>query len=175
MVVNNTHQLYRHKIAWLKSRCYALEHENEILRLKVRSQAENFEQWKALHGPVDKSCDQATMNQPQVGKEDKEDDDGEKFIFHVDENMLEFLEQSARHKMELKRAKEAEEEAEDTSENTGFLPSEPVVKSIDEDHKLLYGAASAKIKAMEAALQATTARHKDHARPDYWPNIPLHP
>lgn len=91
--------------------------------------------------------------------------------------MLKFLEQSIRHKMELKRARESEMEASSdaAAADMPFVTSEARIQAKTEDARLLYGDASPRIMAMEAALQATMDRHKDRAKPHYWPNIPLKP
>ncbi|XP_043275744.1 gem-associated protein 8-like [Venturia canescens] len=174
----------RHSVAWWKSRCYALEHENDILRQKVRSQANHIGRRIVSHGTSNKSQSKETINWPETGEEaekeeeeDNEDENNENFEFHVDKDMLDFLEQSIRHKMELKRLRKTETESPstDTKDDAPFVTSEARIQAKTKDAQLLYGSASPRIMAMEAALQATIDRHRDRASPHYWPNIPLKP
>ncbi|XP_015608983.1 gem-associated protein 8 [Cephus cinctus] len=167
----------RHNIAWWRSRCYALEHENDVLRATVRSlaSASNLQD-------TSKTDHREPMNnhlQEEENEDDdaEEDDEDESLEFQVDEDMLNFLEQSMRHKMELKRAKESERKSNEKDkvpgDNARLEGGAAWTKARTEGAKLLYGDASAGILAMETALQATLDRHKDKAKPQYWPNIPL--
>lgn len=161
--------IYRHSVTWWRSRCLALEHENEILRNKIRSligknnqQTDNKKTFKRQQNTYKKDNNKE--------KESKDDQDLE---FHVDEDMMNFLEQSLRHKMELKQKREQELAA---REKESIIPVEggaAWAHTRSKEAKLLYGDASPTILAMETALQATIERHKDKSKPQYWPNIPL--
>lgn len=119
------------------------------------------------YSPVDLKTDNGAAS-------DEESDD---FEFHVNEDMMSFLEQSIRHKIELKKKNESElltnakEEADDASIQGGAA----WMRKRNSNAKLLYGEASPTILAMETALQTTVDRHKDKAKPQYWPIIPLKP
>lgn len=125
--------------------------------------------------------------------EEEEDSAGRRSVpedealeFQINEELMSFLEQSARHKMELREKREGI-----ATNSTGMRESDDATGSGGEaliveggaaamrlkskGAKLLYGEASSRILAMEAALQATVDRHKDKAKPQYWPNIPLKP
>lgn len=166
--------IYRHSVTWWRSRCLALEHENEILRNKIRSligknnqQTDNKKTFKRQQNTYKKDNNFKDNNKE---KESKDDQDLE---FHVDEDMMNFLEQSLRHKMELKQKREQELAA---REKESIIPVEggaAWAHTRSKEAKLLYGDASPTILAMETALQATIERHKDKSKPQYWPNIPL--
>lgn len=93
--------------------------------------------------------------------------------FHVDEDMMNFLEQSIRHKMELKQKRESAIQEDKLKESHEFEGATGWLTARNDGAKLLYGNASSKILAMETALQTTLDRHKDRTKPQYWPNIPL--
>lgn len=84
--------------------------------------------------------------------------------------MVKFLEQSIRHKMELKKKRDNEDE-----QNIPSQFEDPPVKNTDsiENSTLLYGSACNKIMTMETALQANIDYQKDHKKYCFWPNIPL--
>ena len=91
--------------------------------------------------------------------------------FHLDENMMNFLTLSIQHKIELKNDKKCE----NIIENNKKLLESNISRFHEryDDAKLLYGEASSRILAMETALQTSTERHIDKAKPSYWPNIPI--
>ncbi|XP_063990212.1 gem-associated protein 8-like [Diachasmimorpha longicaudata] len=155
----------KHNVAWWRSRCIALEHENRILRSKVRelTQHSNYNE-------------PSTPSNSHYNSLNNSSDEGN-LEFHVDEDMLNFLEQSIRHKMELKKSRESET-ADSRLNNEGDCP--PVIREIQDHEKMenaqeLYGSAATRIIGMETALQVMVDRHKDQAKPHYWPNIPLNP
>lgn len=161
----------RHSVAWWKSRCRALEYENHALRQKVRNEGSK----QASPPRLFKSENNVTEDVDESKYEEDASDNDENFEFEVDKHMLNFLEQSVRHKMELKQIRESETE-ESPADPISELPFVTVAareRAKMEDARLLYGDASPGIMAMEAALQATVDRHKDRAKPYYWPNIPL--
>ncbi|XP_015113175.1 gem-associated protein 8 [Diachasma alloeum] len=156
----------KHNIAWWRSRCIALEHENRILRSKVRELAQHSNYNEAYPTPSNSHYN-ALNNSSEEGN----------LEFHVDEDMLNFLEQSIRHKMELKKSRESEKFGSGVNDENDC----PLVFREIQDHEKLenaqelYGSAASRIIAMETALQVTVDRHKDRAKPRYWPNIPLKP
>jgi hypothetical protein len=112
----------RHQVAYWKSRSIALEHENNLLHQYVQSlvcndgRSEYFTMQKhvpkiplsrIVPSPRGKKCN---MNQQQQGKpssneekHEKDDSNQDEFEFQVTEEMMEFFEQSIRHKLELSK------------------------------------------------------------------------
>ena len=103
--------------------------------------------------------------------------DEDSIEFQLNEDMMAFLAQSMKHKIELKNQRESEnsnyECISENMESTLIEGGQVWFQKRNEDAKLLYGEASSKILAMETALQTTVDRHKSKAKPQYWPNIPL--
>ncbi|XP_047359143.1 gem-associated protein 8-like [Vespa velutina] len=164
----------RHSVIWWRSRCLALEHENELLRNKIRSligqnnqQTDNRKTYKRQQNNHKKD------NNFQDNEKRKEPKDDQDLEFHVDEDMMTFLEQSIRHKMELKQKREQELAASKKESIVSMEGGAAWALTRSKEAKLLYGDASPTILAMETALQATIERHKDKSKPQYWPNIPL--
>lgn len=159
----------RHSVTWWKTRCTALEYENQVLRDKLRSLANEHTQQCSSRLPKKQN---RVEEQGSILAEENEN-----LEFHVNEDMMNFLEQSMRHKIELQKKRESEsfskEEAEDKHEN--IQGGAAWVQARNKSAKLLYGEASPTILAMETALQTTVDRHKDKAKPQYWPVIPLKP
>lgn len=114
-------------------------------------------------------------------EEEEEDESGnteenENLEFHVNEDMMSFLEQSIRHKVELKKKREEEsciKKEEEEDEDGSIQGGAAWVHTRNNNAKLLYGDASSAILAMETALQTTIDRHRDKAKPQYWPVIPI--
>ncbi|XP_046610731.1 gem-associated protein 8-like [Neodiprion virginianus] len=175
----------RHSVEWWKSRCVALEHENVILRDKIRELTSN----SIRHGVNDSSVKQGRRRGARTEslrrssrnrgddewQEQEETSDNDNLEFQVDEDMMKFFEQTIRHKIELKEKRDVES-AREKAELEEEVPMEggaAWMRTKLEGAKLLYGTASPRILAMETALQATNDRHKDRAKPQYWPNIPL--
>ncbi|XP_046739913.1 gem-associated protein 8-like [Diprion similis] len=175
----------RHSVEWWKSRCIALEHENVILRDKIRELTSNSIRRRVNDSFVKQDRhrrarnDSLRQNSHNRGvdnwQEEEEASDNDNLEFQVDEDMMKFFEQSIRHKLELKEKRDVES-AREKAELEEEVPIEggaAWMRTKLEGAKLLYGTASPRILAMETALQATTDRHKDRAKPQYWPNIPL--
>ncbi|XP_042892595.1 gem-associated protein 8-like [Penaeus japonicus] len=102
--------------------------------------------------------------------------DEEEENMEVSEDFLEFIQQSEKHRVEwktrkVKKALEEEKQSED-SESSSKLKEHPDVVRSREMH-LLYGEASARIHAMETAIQLSFDRISTLYQPQYWPNIPL--
>ena len=163
----------RHNVTWWRSRCFALEHENQLLRDKLRSLAsQNAQQcsWRAQKGQDYKDRD--VEEEEDVGDAESVEEN-ESLEFHVNEDMMSFLEQSIRHKIELKKKREAESLAKDEEEC--IQGGAAWMQARNNNAKLLYGESSPTILAMETALQTSVDRHKDKAKPQYWPIIALKP
>ncbi|XP_012286461.1 gem-associated protein 8 [Orussus abietinus] len=157
----------RHSVVWWRTRCIALEHENQLLRDKIRSLV------RRQHSEVPEQYKEENTEEKNDDRDIESSLEEENLEFHVDEDMMSFLEQSLRHKMELKQQRDKESLKEE--EDLKFEGGAAWDRERSECAKLLYGEASPRILAMETALQATIDRHKDKAKPQYWPNIPLKP
>lgn len=156
-----------------------MEYENQILRDKLKSlvsricnqsdqQHASYKREKSgyKHQDVIEECEDTRSNE-----------EAENLEFHVDEEMMSFLEQSMRHKFELRKLKELETRSKkrEEEENISIQGGAAWMHARNSNAKLLYGEASPTILAMETALQTTVDRHKDKAKPQYWPIIPLKP
>ncbi|XP_018406916.1 PREDICTED: uncharacterized protein LOC108782999 [Cyphomyrmex costatus] len=159
----------RHSITWWRSRCVALEHENKILRDKVRSLAQH-----RGYRDVQKDYNYHVDND---NDDDQEDNDNEDMEFNLTEDVLKFFETSERHKQELRRKRETEYSEAEHSETEHemdnleeqHLAEEPFVDAVEssqvkkEETDLLHNDASSKILAMKIAPQSTVERHEDTA------------
>lgn len=156
----------------------ALEYENEVLRDKVRSlfyQSHNRDAktaHKAKHHDDDNCHDE--NNDEDVEEVTQLDLDDRNVECNVTEDMISILEQSEKHRRELQKDRKSKKSV-CKSKVTGEVVSVERVRTRQEEAALLYGDASYKVLAMEAALQATTDNYKHKTKPQYWPNIPLHP
>ncbi|XP_015430624.1 PREDICTED: gem-associated protein 8-like [Dufourea novaeangliae] len=164
----------RHSVTWWRTRCFALEYENQILKDKLRSLTRQNAQ------PCSDYVKKSQNHKDQEAAEEEDEtgctEDQENLEFQVNEDMMVFLEQSLRHKFELKQKREAESSArkeEEKDEDNGIQGGAAWINARNSNAKLLYGEASPTILAMETALQTTVDRHKDKAKPQYWPVIPL--
>ncbi|XP_076765828.1 uncharacterized protein LOC143432812 [Xylocopa sonorina] len=165
----------RHSITWWKTRCVALERENQILRDKLRSIARLTGQPCVADEQGRKEYKYQNTKQEH---EEISDEETENLEFQVNEDMMSFLEQSLRHKIELRKKRESElrtDKTKDGEQDSVFQGGAVWMHARSNDAKLLYGEASPTILAMETALQTTVDRHKDKAKPQYWPVIPLKP
>ncbi|XP_003486694.1 gem-associated protein 8-like [Bombus vosnesenskii] len=164
----------RHSITWWRTRCIALEYENQILKDKLKSLVCQSGQQYTAHKR--KKSGYKYQNGEEKCEETRFNEEAENLEFHIDEEMMSFLEQSMRHKFELKKLRESEtcikkrKEEEETIQGGATW-----MHARNSNAKLLYGEASPTILAMETALQTTVDRHRDKAKPQYWPIIPLKP
>lgn len=145
-----------------------------MLREKLRSVASQNARYLYYMQRNKDYEDQRVEEEDETGSAE----DNENLEFHVNEEMLSFLEQSIKHKIELKKKREAElsaEQEEEKNKDECIQGGAAWVQTRNTNAKLLYGAASATILAMETALQTTVDRHKDKAKPQLWPVIPLKP
>jgi len=162
----------RHNTTWWKTRCFALEHENYVLKETIRGLMHN-------QNGNNQTLPETNPNKEQDHEEtvdyEEENCGDENLEFHLNEDMMNFLAKSIRHKIELKNQRENEASDEKNQQDGNPLLENMLEKSKkrSEDAKLLYGEASTKILAMETALQTSIDRHIDKAKPQYWPNIPL--
>ena len=177
---------FRHNVVWWRTRCEALEYQNQILRDTVRSLAQSRQcQCQRLgqvqnknqnEVPYDQFHNEAQSDSQNVEVEEESISDDESLEFQLNDEMMDFLKQSMQHKLELKQKREEEKAAEQVEEDDEDVFSDGGAAQMQErteNAKLLYGEASPRILGMEAALQTTIDRHKDKARPQYWPVIPL--
>lgn len=169
VTIDSPSHLFRHNAIWWKTRCYALEHENRLLKDTIRKLVSKGGQHNISELIQNVGEGSSTNKEPSIYSGSKESDD-DSFEFQLDEDMMAFLTQSLKHKIELKNKKESENK----DREANFFNSEPGwYEKRNEEATLLYGVASPKILAMEAAHQASMQRHIDKCKPQYWPNIPL--
>lgn len=155
-----------------------LEQENEILRDKIRSLARRNQCIKTKRNRENYYPREMENNEGTL--EETADPDNQNLELNVTEDMLEFLETSERHRRELQQRRKSEGNARTVKKNEtkkeSFTVNTPeMIRVKREEAKLLYGDASPKILAMEAALQVAANRYKDLTNAQYWPNIPLKP
>ncbi|XP_011878487.1 PREDICTED: uncharacterized protein F10E9.5-like [Vollenhovia emeryi] len=167
----------RHSITWWRSRCVALEHENKLLRDKVRLLA----RYRGYRNTQKDDCHVEDNNDDDGDEDDTTGenraelgaDSNENFEFNVTEDMLSFFETSERHKREM-RQKHGSNQLKNSDE-VPFVGAAEKARVRKEEADQLYGAASSEILVMETALQSAVERYEDTANPQYWPNISLKP
>ncbi|EZA53078.1 hypothetical protein DMN91_003012 [Ooceraea biroi] len=170
----------RHNITWWRSRCIALEQENEILRNKIRSLARRNRSSVSTKKTQGQYSHEMENDEDEETQEEAAANSSENLELNVTEDWLAFLEKSERHRREMQERRKSEENV--TPKKKKGVKKEPVTVSTPEtvqakrkEAGLLYGDAAPKILAMEAALQVAANRYKDLTSPQYWPNIPLKP
>jgi gem associated protein 8 len=107
----------RHQVAYWRSRSIALEYENNLLHQYVQSLVCNdgnpsystvpkhhskTSSNRDVHSPREKKCNTNKQLRSEPSG-NKEHDPDEEFEFLVTEEMMDFFEQSIRHKMELSK------------------------------------------------------------------------
>ncbi|RZF45023.1 hypothetical protein LSTR_LSTR001984 [Laodelphax striatellus] len=135
------------------------------------------------------------------GDEDGDDENGNEcdssqINFEVDENFLEFLKISMKHKQDLKKErmqgeKKSRQRQPPNKNEKNEKSSRSVKSSFRDDRKytpapdcflgkkrleemgLLYGSAAQKIIGMETALQLSFNKKCDTSHPVYWPAVPI--
>ncbi|KAG8034198.1 hypothetical protein G9C98_001283 [Cotesia typhae] len=182
----------KHQVAWWRSKCIALEHKNLVLKNKIREIINNCNhnhvnyQHQQVHNHENRLGELEDAGRPepnqelyqyqnqnnfyqQAEEEAEENNEELELEFEIDEGMMKFLEQSARHKEELKRKRELEaEEAQVT-----WVSHENDDKIKLEETTLLYGKDKSKIIAIETRMQVEVDQYKTQHQPEYWPIIPL--
>ncbi|XP_070711898.1 gem-associated protein 8 [Pempheris klunzingeri] len=103
----------------------------------------------------------------------------------ISEELRQYFAQTERHREELKKQQQMEAEQQDSYvpadqdlhavswQSRAAPPTERPGERRGAEMKKLYGKDSAKIMAMEAAMQLTFDRNCDLKQPKYWPVIPL--
>ncbi|KAK7893283.1 hypothetical protein WMY93_022435 [Mugilogobius chulae] len=102
----------------------------------------------------------------------------------ISEELRQYFAQTERHREELKRQQQLEEQQHDyvpadqdlhgsSYRSTVAPPNERPGERRAAEMKKLYGKDASKIMAMEAAMQLTFDRNCDLKQPKYWPVIPL--
>ncbi|XP_014468309.1 PREDICTED: gem-associated protein 8-like [Dinoponera quadriceps] len=163
----------KHNVTWWRSRCMALEHENEILRNKIRSLLNQSD-------CPDIMLAKANYHEENTNEEQEEaayNEEAEELEFTVTEEMLRFFEKSERHRREMKQKHKSDKAKckKESVEGNLITDGAASARARKEEANELYGDASSKILAMETALQATLDNYKDKVKPQFWPNIPLKP
>jgi hypothetical protein len=110
----------RHQVAYWKSRSIALEYENTLLHQYVQSlicndgKPGNLTMQKhdpkvpaSVHAPTEKKWNMVRQQQGKFSSNEEQHEGGssnqDEFEFQVTEEMMDFFEQSIRHKMELSK------------------------------------------------------------------------
>lgn len=103
----------------------------------------------------------------------------------ISEELRQYFAQTEKHRAELKKQQQMEAEEHDSYvladqdlhsiswRGSAAPPCERPGERRGAEMKKLYGEDSAKIMAMEAAMQLTFDRNCDRKQPKYWPVIPL--
>ncbi|KAJ8003485.1 hypothetical protein DPEC_G00148800 [Dallia pectoralis] len=103
----------------------------------------------------------------------------------ITEELRQYFAQTERHKEELKKQQQLEEEQQGpyvladqdmhrvSCRSSALPPSERPGERRGAEMKKLYGVDAAKIQGMETAMQLTFDRNCDRKQPKYWPVIPL--
>lgn len=161
----------KHNITWWRSRCVALEYENEVLRNKLRSLAQQHNHYNTTT-QNDNYHEDDNVEQEEV----ESHSNTEEFEFNITEDMLKFFETSERHRRELQEKRKyfkKKEMPQRETEDISVVGGAEIMSTKKKEAESLYGNDGPKILAMETAIQATLERHKDLVNPQYWPNIPL--
>lgn len=121
-----------------------------------------------------KYCDE----KQHVDKDSQISTDEESFEFEVSEELIKFLEETEKHRQNLKTLKnkskkENIENSEEVLPQDRFLKSRQQAIQRTKQMKQLFGKSAAKIHGMETAMQLTFDRYCDLKQPKLWPNIPL--
>lgn len=165
----------RHSVTWWRSRCVALEHENKLLRDKVRLLAQH----PGSHNTPKDGCHTEDNGNGGIRDENYAElgTDNEDLEFILTEDVLNFFETSERHKREMRQKSSSKKTVpeEDNSEGIPFVGAAERARVRKEEANLLYGDAGSKILTMETALQNMVERYEDTTNLQYWPNIPFKP
>ena len=161
-IVKGTSSVFRHSITWWRSRCVALEHENKLLRDKVRSLAQ-CHGYRGFRENYNYRAD--NDNDDAEEDNDTESDTNENLEFNVTEDLLNFFETSERHKreMRLKRECSETEHEEENLEEESFVGAAESIQMKKDEADLLQGDAGSKILAMETVPQSTIEQYEDTA------------
>uniref|UniRef100_A0A1B6FFI4 Uncharacterized protein n=1 Tax=Cuerna arida TaxID=1464854 RepID=A0A1B6FFI4_9HEMI len=185
----------KHKLAYYRSRCMALEFENQMLFEQIHSLIEENGVFAAERGLT------PTMRLPEIpgrqterakasttpkkqGKTDEHSaaSDSE-IVCNVNEDMMNFLEDNIRNKLSLKKK---HQEGEHSKSNDGDAkrkeneskrqgPKQPMGQKRKEEHDQLYGKDSAMIQALETSVQLNFNRVIDTLKPELFMTDPLNP
>uniref|UniRef100_A0A8C4P7N8 Gem nuclear organelle associated protein 8 n=2 Tax=Dromaius novaehollandiae TaxID=8790 RepID=A0A8C4P7N8_DRONO len=120
----------------------------------------------------------------EEGSESEEEIEYDLSNMEITEELRQFFAQTERHREELRKQQQLEAEHQevyveadhDLHMKTGRSVQPPAERPGERrmvEMKKLYGAAAAKIQAMETAMQLTFDRNCDKKQPKYWPVIPL--
>ncbi|NWR77087.1 GEMI8 protein, partial [Centropus unirufus] len=137
------------------------------------------QQYTSAHGGREEADSDSEMT------EDSESDGGiecDVSNMEITEELRQFFAQTERHREELRRQQEleaedqyveADQDLHKRTERSTQPPTERPGERRMAEMKKLYGAAAAKVQAMETAMQLVFDRNCDKKQPKYWPIIPL--
>lgn len=174
-----------HELAFWKSRSVALEHENAFLHDYIKNivTKRNIPLKSIITKPVNlqSSCSKSKKRHRKRNRKRKKSQrtgdilkkvqftkEDEVLEFEINDEMLNFFEQSIRHKLTLKKENDEKESKND------YLPSIHRI-GIDrqEDMNKLYGSFAPMISGMEAAMQLSFNRIIEKKHPEFWPVAPI--
>ncbi|XP_020772838.2 gem-associated protein 8 [Boleophthalmus pectinirostris] len=129
-------------------------------------------------------------DEDEVADEEEEESSSDSDIecdvsnMEISEELRQYFAETERHREELKRQQQMEEEQQEyvpadqdlhgsSYRSTVAPPTERPGERRAAEMKKLYGKDASKIMAMEAAMQLTFDRNCDLKQPKYWPVIPL--
>ncbi|XP_029159431.1 uncharacterized protein LOC114931516 isoform X2 [Nylanderia fulva] len=130
----------RHNITWWRSRCLALEYENERLRNKIRSLVQHHAYPDTV---TQKNNHYSKENNDEEAQEENYtgcNSDIEDVELNVTEDMLKFFETSERHRRQLKQKRKSNKTVhkEDLGEEISIIDGVESVRARKEDADLLY-------------------------------------
>lgn len=170
-----------HQLAYWQHRALQLEAENQGLHQQIRQTYSQQSTPKCNFSHVSTSTE-SEPDEPEPGSSSPSPD----IQFEgLDPNWLDFMEQSEKHRVELRRQRG--EDGDITIEKNDSKSSKSVfnkdgcklevsqahVVSQKEKMKELYGEGAAKVTACETAIQYTFERHVRGKNTPFWPNIPF--
>lgn len=199
--------LYRHKRAYrmaVASMCYPPWYLAETFQNTRYTDWEGGESsYQSFYGRPQKQAVQPRRNRPclKVSSSKKEEsqveqeaamstDSDEEGIecdmsnMEITEELRQYFAETERHREELKRQQQLEEEMHEQYVDAGHdlhIPTKRSTQPPSErpgerrriEMKKLYGEDAAQIQGMETAMQLNFDRHCDKKQPKYWPIIPL--
>ncbi|XP_067118810.1 gem-associated protein 8-like [Centruroides vittatus] len=118
------------------------------------------------------------VQQPDKREDTETSTEEESFEFEVSEELIKFLEETEKHRQNLKTVKN-KSKTDKNAENQDITADDKILKPRQQamqrtkQMKKLFGKSAAKIHGMETAMQLTFDRYCDLKQPKLWPNIPL--
>ncbi|KAF7214709.1 gem-associated protein 8 [Nothobranchius furzeri] len=189
-------------MSWFSSPVYSRywQHYQQAMGWYQRHRRAYSKSWEAAYGPTHWHQESPSSHQRyadwRAEESESEEDEEEECSseseiecdvsnMEISEELRQYFAHTERHREELKKQQQVEAELQDSyvpadqdlhdvsSRSSAAPPSERPGERRVAEMKKLYGKDSAKILAMEAAMQLTFDRNCDRKQPKYWPVIPL--